>query len=99
MRRVYKILSILFLAAAPAAMAQSQETESGQKMIAPAGMPDADDASFVNLTLSQCQELALRHSNTVLNAGLDVAAAKARKQEAVAEYFPKVSATAMDAGA
>ena len=95
MRRVYKILPILFLAAAPAAMAQPQETESGQKTIAPAVMPDSDGASCVNLTLSQCQELALRHSNTVLNAGLDVAAAKARKQEAVAEYFPKVSATAM----
>ena len=51
-------------------------------------------APTLDLTLEQCQELAARNSAAVLNAGLDVEAAKAQKREAVAEYFPKVSLNA-----
>lgn len=55
----------------------------------------AGQDSVVCLTLEQCRELALRNNAAVLNAGLDVVAARAQKQEAVAGYFPKVSVTAM----
>ena len=82
----------MILAAAPAAMAQSsgvfEETPVSPSMA-------SSDVRTVNLTLEQCRELALQNNTAVLNAGLDVAAARARKQEAVAEYFPKVSVTAM----
>ena len=76
----------MILAAAPAAMAQSADI--GREPAGPSGQE-------VNLTLEQCRELALQNNTAVLNAGLDVAAARAQKQEAVAEYFPKVSVTAM----
>ena len=82
----------MILAAAPAAIAQSsgvfEETPVSPSMA-------SSDVRTVNLTLEQCRELALQNNTAVLNAGLDVAAARARKQEAVAEYFPKVSVTAM----
>lgn len=55
----------------------------------------SDTGTVVCLTLEQCQELALQNNTAVLNAGLDVVAARAQKQEAVAGYFPKVSVTAM----
>lgn len=46
------------------------------------------------LTIEECRDLALRNNVNVLNARLDVLAAKARKGEALAEYFPKVSINA-----
>ena len=49
----------------------------------------------LELTLEQCIDLAMQNNSSVLNAGLDVAAARAQKQEAVAEYFPKVSVNAL----
>lgn len=45
----------------------------------------------VSLSLKQCRDLALRNDPYVLNSGLAVKAARAQKQEALAEYFPKVS--------
>ena len=47
------------------------------------------------LTLEECKELCSDNDYRIRNAGLDVLAARARKQEALAEYFPSVSATAM----
>ena len=46
------------------------------------------------LTIEECRDLALRNNVNVLNARLDVLAAKAQKGEALAEYFPKVSINA-----
>lgn len=46
------------------------------------------------LSLEDCKALALENSAAVRNAGLDVYAARAQKQEAFAEYFPKVSVNA-----
>lgn len=48
----------------------------------------------LSLSLDSCRTLALENNPYILNAGLDVYAARARKQEALAEYFPKVSLNA-----
>ena len=45
----------------------------------------------VVLTLEDCREMALQHDVHLSNAHLDMLAARAQKQEAFAEYFPKVS--------
>ena len=58
------------------------------------GGPGSPDA-VLELTLDDCRQMAMQNNTAVLNAGLDVAAAKARKQEAVAEYFPTVSVNAL----
>lgn len=47
------------------------------------------------ISLDQCQEMALEHNPYILNSRLDVMAAQARKREAVSEYFPKVSINAL----
>lgn len=47
------------------------------------------------LTLEECKSLASGNDVQVRNAELDVLAARAQKQEALAEYFPSISATAM----
>ena len=44
-----------------------------------------------SLSLSDCRSRALQHDPYMRNAHLDVLAARAQKQEAFAEYFPKVS--------
>ena len=44
-----------------------------------------------SLSLQECREMALQNDNDVRNARLDVLAASAQKQEAFAEYFPRVS--------
>lgn len=51
-------------------------------------------AQSVELSLEQCIALATDGSVSVKNAELDILAAKAQKQEALAAYFPTVSATA-----
>ena len=82
------ILALLFLAAAPAAIAGTAPADSLSAAV-------EDGNRTVTLTLEQCRELALQNSRDILNASLDVEAAKAQKQEAVAEYFPKVAVTAI----
>ena len=47
--------------------------------------------SQTSLSLQECREMALQNSVKMKNARLDVLAASARKEEALAEYFPKVS--------
>lgn len=51
-------------------------------------------AQTVELSLDRCKEMAAENNPYVRNAGLDIMAARAQKQEALAEYFPKVSITA-----
>ena len=53
----------------------------------------------VSLPLDSCFELARTHSAVLKNARLDVLAARAKKQEALASYFPKVSVQAFGFGA
>ena len=45
----------------------------------------------LHLTLEQCKEMGLENDHNIVNANLDVFAAQAQKQEALAEYFPKLS--------
>ena len=47
------------------------------------------------VSLEQCQEMAIEHNPYILNSRLDILAAQARKREALAEYFPKVSVNAL----
>ncbi len=54
----------------------------------------AADTTKVYLSLKQCKEMALENNVHIKNAELDVQAAKAQRQEALAEYFPTVSANA-----
>lgn len=56
---------------------------------------DGPSGPVLELTVEQCRELAMQNNASVLNAGLDVSAAVARKREAFAEYFPKVSVNAL----
>ena len=44
-----------------------------------------------NLSLSECREMALNNDVHVKNSHLDVLASEARRNEAMAEYFPQVS--------
>lgn len=46
------------------------------------------------LTVEECMELCLANSVDVRNAELDALQARLQKQEAVAEYFPSISASA-----
>lgn len=55
----------------------------------------ADELTGTTLTLERCRQLAAEHSADVVNSELDIRAARLQKQEAVAEYFPSVSASAM----
>lgn len=54
----------------------------------------ADSTLSRSLSLEECRSLAVENNADVRNAALDVMAARAQKQEALAEYFPKVSVTA-----
>lgn len=47
------------------------------------------------VSLEECKSLASSNDPYLRNAGLDVLAARAQKQEALAAYFPSVSATAL----
>lgn len=46
----------------------------------------------LRLTLGQCREMALQNNSSAVGAALDLKAAEYQKQEAFAEYFPRVSA-------
>ncbi len=48
----------------------------------------------VILTMEDCRRMAAENNNAVRNSRLDVTAAKARRGEALAEYFPQVSLNA-----
>ena len=52
------------------------------------------EAQIVTLTVEQCRTMAKKNSAAVLNAVLEVDAAVAQRGEALAEYFPTVSAMA-----
>lgn len=57
-------------------------------------LPVMASAQGVTLTLEKCKDMALQNDPSVRNAHLDVLAARAQKQEAFSEYFPKVSLNA-----
>ena len=50
----------------------------------------AGRAQKLDLSLEDCLGMALLNDVSVRNARLDVLASRAQKQEAAAEYFPKV---------
>ena len=52
------------------------------------------EASSLTLSLEQCRQMSLLNDPSIENARLDCLAAKTRKQEAFAEYFPSVSVSA-----
>ncbi len=58
-------------------------------------LPAAAQAPDAPLTLEDCRRMALENSVRAKNAALDVRAAELQRQEALAEYFPRVYATAM----
>lgn len=58
-------------------------------------LPAAAQESLV-LSIDRCREMALEHNSGAVNAALDVEAARYQKQEALTEYFPRISA--MSAG-
>lgn len=52
----------------------------------------AAPAHELRLTLEECREMALQNNSSAIGAALDLEAARYQKQEAFAEYFPRVSA-------
>lgn len=52
----------------------------------------AAPAQELRLTLEECREMALQNNSSAVGAALDLEAALYQKQEAFAEYFPRVSA-------
>lgn len=52
-------------------------------------------AQSVTLTLENCHALAEENNAALRNAELDIRAAQFQKQEALAEYFPRISAMAI----
>ena len=58
-------------------------------------LPMAASAQTLSLSLDECRALAATNDPYVRNAQLDVLAAQAQKREALAEYFPTVSAMAV----
>lgn len=48
-------------------------------------------AQEIRLTLEECREMAMQNNSSVVGAALDLKAAEFQKQEAFAEYFPRVS--------
>lgn len=52
----------------------------------------AAPAQELRLTLEECREMALQNNSSSVGAALDLEAARYQKQEAFAEYFPRVSA-------
>lgn len=57
-------------------------------------LPFVAGAQGLSLTLENCKDMALQNDPYVRNAHLDVLAARAQKQEALAGYFPTVSLNA-----
>lgn len=51
----------------------------------------AQDGRQLRLDIDRCREMALAGNSAAVNAGLDVQAAKYQKQEAAAEYLPRIS--------
>ena len=84
----------------PAVAAQSAASENRKSVASEKGESVASDLSgnelpSLSLTLAQCRDMAMRNNAALNNAALDVRAAWLRKQEALSEYFPRVSASAL----
>lgn len=52
-------------------------------------------AGSLSLSLEQCRSMALDRNSSAVNSSLDVLAAEYQKREAMAEYFPRISFTAL----
>ena len=94
MKRYILICAAAALSVMPSAIAADYSP-------APASQVEEDIAGkagskqpLMELSLDRCLEMALENNMDVLNSRLDVYAAKAQKQEAVAGYFPDVSVNA-----
>ena len=94
MKRYILICAAAALSVMPSAVAADYSP-------APASQVEEDIAGkagskqpLMELSLDRCLEMALENNMDVLNSRLDVYAAKAQKQEAVAGYFPDVSVNA-----
>ncbi len=57
-------------------------------------LPAAAQESLT-LSIDRCREMAVAHNSGAVNAGLDVQAARYQKQEALTEYFPRVSVVSL----
>ena len=66
---------------------QGEDLASGQSS-------PAAPADRLELSVEDCRRMAMENSMAVKNARLDILAAKAQKQEALASYFPDISANA-----
>lgn len=82
------VLPILCLVSGPSAVSAERGALTGS--------PDSVSVASAgrSLSLEECRTLAVENNADVRNAALDVMAARAQKQEALAEYFPKVSVNA-----
>ncbi len=83
----------LVAALSPAALSYAQAPQNTQTPSTPDVSAPAKTASSA-LSLEQCRTMALENNAYMENAALDVKAARLQKQEALSEYFPRVSATA-----
>ena len=96
----YMLLSLFLSVLVPADMVAQEvrETAAAAKEASSAPVDtcavEAGSAPEMDLSLEDCRRLALENRADLLNATLDVYAARAQKQEALAEYFPKVSVNA-----
>lgn len=93
---------VMGLAVMPVAMGQSVGSRAGLGDAAGSGddvrgaVAVSDDVRVRRImSLQECCDLAVGNNVDVRNAALDSAAAVLRTREALAEYFPSVSATAM----
>lgn len=87
MKRNKYILPVLFLSGACCLPLAAQED-------VPETVSSEPVRPVLELSLDKCRELAMQNNPYMQNAELDVYAARAQKQEALAEYFPKVSVNA-----
>lgn len=85
---------ILFLASAIPAFCYGQSAGAAPDSTSAVSTSVGRASLSRSLSLEECRSLAVENNADVRNAALDVMAARAQKQEALAEYFPKVSVTA-----
>lgn len=83
----YAVVAAVFFAAVLMPADAAAQTADGSAVVG--------SSATTPLTLEECRRRALENNVYAKNAALDARAAQLRKQEALSEYFPRVSATAM----
>ena len=68
------------------------QTVQGQMVQGASSESVSTPALRLELSVEDCRQMALQNSMAVKNARLDILSARAQKQEALAAYFPSVSA-------